>query len=76
MRQSVAPRYGEWGDFTGAFSLNDNELWANMTDSIFQISHVEVGTDITVDEVFSAADQMDWMQSASAVMGAYKPANA
>lgn len=33
-------------------------------------------TDITVDEVFSAADQMDWMQSASAVMGAYKPANA
>ena len=32
-------------------------------------------TDITVDEVFSAADQMDWMQSASAVMGAYKPAN-
>ena len=33
-------------------------------------------TDITVDEVFSAADQMDWMQSASAVMGVYKPANA
>lgn len=33
-------------------------------------------TDITVDEVFSAADQMDWMQSASTVMGAYKPANA
>jgi hypothetical protein len=33
-------------------------------------------TDISVDEVFSAADQMDWMQSASAVMGAYKPANA
>ncbi|MDA8705143.1 GYD domain-containing protein [Litoricolaceae bacterium] len=33
-------------------------------------------TDITVDEVFSAADQVDWMQSASAVMGAYRPANA
>ena len=33
-------------------------------------------TDITVDEVFSAADQMDWMQSASAVIGVYKPANA
>ena len=33
-------------------------------------------TDITVDEVFSAAEQMEWMQSDSAVIEAYKPANA
>lgn len=31
---------------------------------------------ITVDQVFSASDQMSWMQSASSVMGSYKPANA
>ena len=33
-------------------------------------------TDITVDEVFSAGQQMTWMESASAAMGSYKPANA
>ena len=33
-------------------------------------------TDITVDEVFSAGQQMSWMESASAAMGSYKPANA
>lgn len=33
-------------------------------------------TDITVDKVFSAVDQMDWLQFASAVIKACKPANA
>ena len=31
---------------------------------------------ITVDQVFSASDQVSWMQSTTSVMKSYKPANA
>ena len=39
------------------------------------VDHITVKL-VIVDQVFSAGDQMSWMQSASSVMGSYKPANA
>ena len=79
------------GEILSALNMSLESLYMTLVGKLFMVvsGTAEAGgalmivtgasgsvNNITVGEVFSAADQMDWMQSASAVMGAYKPANA
>lgn len=45
-----APKYGEWGDFSGLITFQEHDLWENVTEFFFFVERPDPSTDITIDD--------------------------